>query len=1495
MKRYYALMLSLTSALTTQAQLLNETFDSAAGFTITDGNDVSATFFSDGAGDYFGIFDGDSDGGADFGAGSSPNGTESYTGFDDNYLVNEDMDGDGTVIPYTLTWSGISLSGETSLSISADFASTRADTDDYIVISYRVDAGAWIEILGVAGASGTNGPVYEITDFVAQNGDASATAITAAFTNVSNSFSLAGTETTIDIKAEFSNNNGDDNFAMDNLIVEELTGIQPPSGLSATAGASPNNKDSLSVTFTPDGSNDVLLVYSTVDTFGTPVDTTVYSSGDSIPGGGTVAGVFSSSPASITGLVPGTIYYVAAYSLDGSSNNYSSVSSSTTGTTDSFAIQTTGFGGWTAVSVASTNDWSVSANSASASGFGGDAPAEDWLISPVLDLDASIDEKYEFTYEDGFDDTITGLEFFYTTAYTGDPSTTTWLPFTAINTELDNYVASGSGAVDTAVDLSAISGTTIQLAFKYTSTGTVGGGDTRNWTVSDPLFAGNNAADPAITLSATPTSVDEGTSLAVTLTLPSNVGADTEFFLSSNGDGTELSFPASVTVLSGTASIGFNVDGLTDGIPDNDQIVALTANATAYTLDTLDVTVTDVDIPDPSGDLIISQYYEGSGSNKYIEVTNIGASPIDLTGYTIVRWGNTRAEEYKTATAVPVDEYDSLDLSSLGTIQPDQTLVFANSDAISPIPAGSADLSLGFPGPFTFNGNDSIVIYNSATPNPANIVDAIGFTAGGFEGSDTSFVRASAFQGYNLEPGSNASSALFATIWTEVSIATTDAATYGDNEYIGTTALATAPTVVNFADIAIAVTEDGVSADLTIEISNPDGANSVSVDVVFNSGSSTADTADIDSYTTQTVTFLSTAVTGDQQTVTVTITDDGDNEGNEEAIFDLLNLITSNTNAQIGAGDTATLTIQDNDVNIPDLIISEIADPNDNLNARFVELYNPTGSTIDLDAGSWHLTRFVNANSSNDSVALTGSIAPGGTYIIAGGTGFSAYSPVTADLTSGIVTGNGDDTYAIYFGGDNTSGTLVDIYGVIGIDGTNQTWEYEDGRAVRNADITAPNATLDVAEWTINSDAGTNPNGIANVADMTPGVHPDPLVAAPTGVSASTVSDTEISVAFTAVDSNDVIIVFDTDGTFTAPAGAAPSVSDSFAGGTVLYVGQASPFAHTGLTADTQYFYAVFSVNGTDYSSTVEVDATTQVAGLIYSEDFNDPSGDADDWFNATVLGADPWDLSGTTATVDGYAGFVDNGAENHYLVSPALDFSIETAITISFDYEGAYDDGDADSFELVYSLDYIGSGNPEAAATWTEIPFDFSQNLQTGDPVALVNSGMISLPGLLEGEGTVHLAFRYSAGGGELDSELWELDNILIQSTTVAPDPLADYLTLRGLVSGDLGTDTNGNGFTVLEEYLAGYGDGSGPDAISYGIDIDSTLALTLTSDLELEPDGIAVVLEATSDLGVAFAPVAFTTSVVDNLDGTFTRSYTETTPPAGDQRFLRLSIIEE
>jgi endonuclease/exonuclease/phosphatase family metal-dependent hydrolase len=193
------------------------------------------------------------------------------------------------------------------------------------------------------------------------------------------------------------------------------------------------------------------------------------------------------------------------------------------------------------------------------------------------------------------------------------------------------------------------------------------------------------------------------------------------------------------------------------------------------------------------------------------------------------------------------------------------------------------------------------------------------------------------------------------------------------------------------------------------------------------------------------------------------------------------------------------------------LLISEVADPTDVWEGRFVELYNSGTSTIDFSSEIWYLGVCVNGGTTT-SVQLTGTIAAGATFVIAyNATDFNTQYGFAPDQNWGTVNGNGDDSYHLYKGGDHSTGTLVDIYGVIGEDGTGKTWEYLDSRAVRNCS-TSPNATWTAGEWTITS---------ANVADMDPGTHC--AVATPT----LTLSTTTLS-------------------GFTYVVGSGPSTSQSF-------------------------------------------------------------------------------------------------------------------------------------------------------------------------------------------------------------------------------------------------------------------------------------------------------------------------------------------------------------
>jgi len=169
---------------------------------------------------------------------------------------------------------------------------------------------------------------------------------------------------------------------------------------------------------------------------------------------------------------------------------------------------------------------------------------------------------------------------------------------------------------------------------------------------------------------------------------------------------------------------------------------------------------------------------------------------------------------------------------------------------------------------------------------------------------------------------------------------------------------------------------------------------------------------------------------------------------------------------------------------IPNLIISEVADPDDVYQARFIELYNSGTSAIDFGTETWYLCRQTNGGSWEDKL-LTGSVASDATYVAANNNDdasdyFYQNFGFMADYNFGGSSGNGDDSYFLYKDGDHSTGILVDVYGVINEDGTGKPWEYLDSHAVRHRDILESNSSWTASEWTIMS---------ADVDDMTPNAH----------------------------------------------------------------------------------------------------------------------------------------------------------------------------------------------------------------------------------------------------------------------------------------------------------------------------------------------------------------------------------------------------------------------
>ena len=119
--------------------------------------------------------------------------------------------------------------------------------------------------------------------------------------------------------------------------------------------------------------------------------------------------------------------------------------------------------------------------------FGGEAPADDWLITPAVNLDGYLNAVLTFETWTKYSDAIyPPLTLEYSTDYTGgDPSAANWseLSFTTAPENSETWTSSGD------VDLSAIEGEGIYFAFHYISTGNDAGSSSL-WKVDNVLLTG---------------------------------------------------------------------------------------------------------------------------------------------------------------------------------------------------------------------------------------------------------------------------------------------------------------------------------------------------------------------------------------------------------------------------------------------------------------------------------------------------------------------------------------------------------------------------------------------------------------------------------------------------------------------------------------------------------------------------------------------------------------------------------------------------------------------------------------------------------------------------------------------------------------------------------------------------------------------------------------------------------------------------------------------
>jgi len=82
-------------------------------------------------------------------------------------------------------------------------------------------------------------------------------------------------------------------------------------------------------------------------------------------------------------------------------------------------------------------------------------------------------------------------------------------------------------------------------------------------------------------------------------------------------------------------------------------------------------------------------------------------------------------------------------------------------------------------------------------------------------------------------------------------------------------------------------------------------------------------------------------------------------------------------------------------------------------------------------------------------------------YVASEATGFTDFFGFAPDYTSGAASINGDDAIELFM-----SGSVVDVFGDINVDGSGQSWEYTDGWAYRNAGSGPDGSTFVPGNWT---------------------------------------------------------------------------------------------------------------------------------------------------------------------------------------------------------------------------------------------------------------------------------------------------------------------------------------------------------------------------------------------------------------------------------------------
>ena len=540
-----AILFILTSIVSwSQTTIVSEDFetDGSGGVRYTISNE-----FNDGSNDHFGRTDG-----SDVSGG--------YNGQNGSFFIaGEDLDdngGDGSSVK-TILLNVIDITGYSDLKIkvlaaAGSAAATGWDSSDVLRIEYSSDGTNFFTGLQFsAPESGSNKGINFDTN---NDGTGDGSALTNTFAEFQQNIPVTGS--TLYLKLYAKANSGREQFAIDNI---RLDGTASSSDPSITFDSSSSSETETDATF----NTSIPITLSNYD-----ADVTVSVTVD---GSSTAeAGDYTLNTSTLAFSSNGTQNISLDINNDADSDDETvilniavssgtadlGVSSHTVTITDDDLPSANisyneGFSDcsthdWTVATVGAETEWICGSGYFEANAWGSSGTADDYLISPSFNMDTQTNEILSFNSLTQYADTSPQISLLYTTNYTGDPSTTTWVSSLSPTWPGSNSnVSTSSGNID----ISSISGTAVHFAFRYTSTGT-GSGSTEKWRIDDISIGGTLSVTDDQTI-ASDINLDVVISSTGSLTLNSNSDINGDVTIA---DGGELTLNGSGTI-SGSVTI----------------------------------------------------------------------------------------------------------------------------------------------------------------------------------------------------------------------------------------------------------------------------------------------------------------------------------------------------------------------------------------------------------------------------------------------------------------------------------------------------------------------------------------------------------------------------------------------------------------------------------------------------------------------------------------------------------------------------------------------------------------------------------------------------------------------------------------------------------------------------------------------------------------------------------------------------------------------------